>query len=315
MARGLFTTTLSADVDAINLRRALSRLEHKVLSVNADPRLVWSTYERSKTAAVCGKLLAPYGGTNQLTGEQNVEHARDLLLRLEHSIPTIKIQSHKQAAQDERVRQRCLIKCLNDRLYNLAQEDDGTFPFDPTNDEDILEEKALPAGPTAPASSTPLTLTLDRWNASSVPHGRITSTLRSRLLPSAPSVSEITARSPSSNPTTREAPTPVAPTILESDSSTQAQLTSSLVQLAAALKQSSLTLSASLAEDNIILSTTVSALDKNTDGMSAASKRMGMLRSMSEGRWWWGRMLLYGMIGVLWLVALIIVFLMPKLRW
>ncbi|MCJ1438663.1 hypothetical protein MMC27_008053 [Xylographa pallens] len=296
MARGPTIRTLSSDVDAINLGRVLSRLEHKVLSANADPRLRQSSYERSKTAA-------------------NVEHARDLLLRLEHSTPDIKIQSRKQAAQNERVHQRTLIKRLNDRLYTLGQDDDGTISSDSTDDEDLLGEKALPPVSNAPASSTRLTPTLNRPNGSSVSHDRTTSTLRSRLLSSLPPASETTANPLLLSPTTLEAPTPSALTILESDSSTQAQLTSSLVRLAAALKQSSLTLSASLAEDNVTLSTTASALDKNTDGMSAASKRMGMLRSMSEGRWWWGRMLLYGMIGGLWLVALTVVFLLPKLRW
>ncbi|MCJ1286862.1 hypothetical protein MMC26_006208 [Xylographa opegraphella] len=278
MALGTSTRISSSDADAINLDRALSRLEHKVLSVNADRRLLWSHYERSKTAA-------------------NIEYARDLLLRLEHSHPSIKIQSRKRATQNERVHQRALIKRLNDRLYKLGQEDDGIISSDSADHEDLLGEEALPP------------------NEPSVSHGPITSTLGSRLLTSSPPASEATVHPLFSNPTTSEAPMPSASTILEFDSSTQAQLTSSLVRLAAALKQSSFTLSASLAEDNITLSTTASALDKNTDGMSAASKRMGMLRSMSEGRWWWGRMLLYGMIGVLWLVALTIVFLMPKLRW
>ncbi|MCJ1323124.1 hypothetical protein MMC15_008477 [Xylographa vitiligo] len=286
---------LSFDVDAINLGRALSRLEYKVLSGNADPRLQRSSYERSKTAA-------------------NVEHARDLLLRLEHSTPGIKIQSRRQAAQNERVHQRALVKRLNDRLCQLEQKYDSTISSDSTDDEDLLGEKVLASISHSPASSAPLPL--GRRNEFSVSSGLTTSTLRrSRLLPSSPPALETTAHPISSNSATLEAPTPSAPTILESDSSTQAQLTSALVQLATALKQSSLTLSASLAEDNVTLSTTASALDKNTDGMSAASKRMGMLRSMSEGRWWWGRMLLYGMIGVLWLVALTIVFLMPKLRW
>ncbi|MCJ1418492.1 hypothetical protein MMC32_004840 [Xylographa parallela] len=296
MARGPTIRTLSSDVDAINLGRVLSRLERKVLSANADPRLRQSSYERSKTAA-------------------NVEHARDLLLRLEHSTPGIKIQSRKQAAQNERVHQRTLIKRLNDRLYQLGQDDHGTLSPDSTDDEDLLGEKALPPLSNPPASPTRLPLTLDRPNGSSVSHHLTTSTLRSRLLPSGSPASETTANTLWSNPTTLEAPPPSALTILESDSGTQAQLTSSLVRLAAALKQSSLRLSASLAEDDVTLSTTVSALDKNTDGMSVASKRMGMLRSMSEGRWWWGRMLLYGMIAGLWLVALTIVFLMPKLRW
>ncbi|MCJ1398538.1 hypothetical protein MMC11_001738 [Xylographa trunciseda] len=288
--------TSSSDIDAINLGRVLSRLEHKVLSANPDPRLLRSSYERSKTAA-------------------NVEYARDLLLRLEHSTSGIKIQSRKQAAQNERVQQRALIKRLNDRLYELGRQDDGAISSDSSDDEDLLHEEPLSPASNSLISSTSLALAHDRRGKPHTVQEKPTSTLRSRLLPSSLSASMTTAHRLHSNPTSPGAPTPSAPTILESDSSTQAQLTSSLVQMAAALKKSSLALSASLTEDNTTLFETVSALDKNTDGMSAASKRMGMLRSMSEGRWWWGRMLLYGIIGALWLVALTVVFLMPKLRW
>ncbi|MCJ1390557.1 hypothetical protein MMC18_003417 [Xylographa bjoerkii] len=288
-------TTLSSGIDAINLGRVLSRLEKKVLSANADSRLQQSSYERSKTAA-------------------NVEYARDLLLRLEHSTLGIKIQSHKQTAQNERLQQRALLRRLNDRLYELGQQNDGIISSDSSDDEDLLGE-ALPPASNSLTSSASLTLALDRREGPSTSDGETTSILRSRLLPPSPPASKTTAHSLFSNPTSPEAPMPSVPTILESDSTTQTQVTTALVQMAAALKQSSLALSARLAEDNVTLSTTASALDKNTDGMSAASKRMGMLRSMSEGRWWWGRMLLYGMIGALWLVALTIVFLMPKLRW
>lgn len=39
-----------------------------------------------------------------------------------------------------------------------------------------------------------------------------------------------------------------------------------------------------------------------------------MLRRMSEGKGWWGRMMIYLWIFGLWVVALGIVFLGPKLR-
>lgn len=58
----------------------------------------------------------------------------------------------------------------------------------------------------------------------------------------------------------------------------------------------------------------VQGLDKNVTGMDAAGRRMGMLRRMTEGRGWWGRMLMYAWIIGLWLVAVFIVYLGPKLR-
>jgi hypothetical protein len=48
--------------------------------------------------------------------------------------------------------------------------------------------------------------------------------------------------------------------------------------------------------------------------MEAASKRIGMLRRMSEGKGWWGRIMLYAWIFGLWIVAILLVFVGPKLR-
>jgi hypothetical protein len=48
--------------------------------------------------------------------------------------------------------------------------------------------------------------------------------------------------------------------------------------------------------------------------MEAAGKRMGLLKRMSEGKGWWGRIMLYAWIGGLWVVAILLVFVGPKLR-
>jgi len=41
---------------------------------------------------------------------------------------------------------------------------------------------------------------------------------------------------------------------------------------------------------------------------------MGMLRKMSEGQGWWGRIKLYAFIFGLWVVCFLVVFVGPKLR-
>lgn len=63
-----------------------------------------------------------------------------------------------------------------------------------------------------------------------------------------------------------------------------------------------------------MLDRAVDGLDATTSNMGAAEKRMGMLRKMTEGKGWWGRMMLYAWILGLWVVAILIVFLGPKLR-
>ena len=94
----------------------------------------------------------------------------------------------------------------------------------------------------------------------------------------------------------------------------QEDLTSSLLSLASQLKASSQTFQATLENEKSVLDRAVSGIDKTSTTMEAAGKRMGMLRRMTEGKGWWGRMMLYAWIFGLWIVALLIVFVGPKLR-
>lgn len=84
--------------------------------------------------------------------------------------------------------------------------------------------------------------------------------------------------------------------------------------MAKQLKQQSLQFSSSLEGDKGILDRALSGLDKNTLNMDAASRKMGTLRKMTEGKGWLARMKLYGMILGLWLIAFLIVFVGPKIR-
>lgn len=84
--------------------------------------------------------------------------------------------------------------------------------------------------------------------------------------------------------------------------------------MAKQLKQQSVHFGQTLEGDKGILDRAVSGLDKNTQGMDAASQRMGTLRRMTEGKGWWDRIKLYGMIFGLWVMAFLIVFVGPKIR-
>lgn len=94
----------------------------------------------------------------------------------------------------------------------------------------------------------------------------------------------------------------------------QETLTSSLLDMATKLKKSTQSFASSLDEEKTVLNRATSELDKNELGMEAAQKKMGTLRKMTEGRGWWGRMLMYAYIAGLMVIALLIVFVMPKLR-
>jgi hypothetical protein len=101
---------------------------------------------------------------------------------------------------------------------------------------------------------------------------------------------------------------------LDAHRAEQEDLTSCLLSLASQLKTSSQAFHSSLEAEKSVLARAVEGLDRTTTNMGAAEKRMGMLRRMTEGKGWWGRIMLYAWIFGLWIVAVLIVFLGPKLR-
>lgn len=101
---------------------------------------------------------------------------------------------------------------------------------------------------------------------------------------------------------------------LTTDRAEQEQIMESLLSLTRELKSSASAFHGSLENDKPMLEKALQGLDKNVDGMNAAGKRMSTLRRMTEGKGFFGRLKLYGIIWTLWLVALIMVFVLPKLR-
>lgn len=94
----------------------------------------------------------------------------------------------------------------------------------------------------------------------------------------------------------------------------QENLTNSLLQMATILKSSSQAFSSAIDEENNVLTNTVLGLSKNEQGIEIAQKRMSLLRTLTEGKGWWGRMLMYAWILALSIISIFVVFLMPKLR-
>ncbi len=182
---------------------------------------------------------------------------------------------------------------------------------------------------TAGAAATPTTIppssavTTTTSTTSTSPPSQMTTTqpptLRNRNptttkptpTPSQPATATTTATSTSTNlnPTL-----PTKESALSASRLEQEDLTASLVSLASQLKASSQSFQATLENEKSILDRAVTGIDKTSSTMEAASQRMGMLRRMTEGKGWWGRMMLYAWIFGLWVVAVLIVFVGPKLR-
>ncbi|KAI1132938.1 hypothetical protein F5Y10DRAFT_229749 [Nemania abortiva] len=130
-----------------------------------------------------------------------------------------------------------------------------------------------------------------------------TSAQRSQLLGAAATSSTTTA------PTTA-----TAEAILDHHRAEQDKLTESMVSMAKALKASTHAFSSALREDQDVLDSAGKGLDRSERGLEGVAGRMGNLRRLTEGKGWWGRMLLYAWIAGLAVFAVLLVFVFPKLR-
>ena len=234
------------------------------------------------------------------------------------------------AARSDLAPQRARLKRLNDRLYELGQryDDDDEDGSEDSGGEDILAKycsrpapspKPLPTPQSALGETQPVSPVVAEGRglpgtvtASSGVRSRFPGHASSPLHPSASTTSSSLFAPPTTaSPSTTS---PTTATALDAQASTQNDLTASLLSMASALKDSAQAFGADLAADAAALSATEGALGKSKDGLDAATRRMGVLARMSEGRWWWGRMVLYAAIAGLWVVALLVVFVGPKLR-
>lgn len=246
---------------------------------------------------------------------QNVEYARTLLLNIEHNAGTsVSSKAKKSSLQAELQQKRQLIKQIHQRLDELNQlddeisedsagsedEDEDRFPsYAPRVKADAgIDVKTGNGGDEALAAAAQNLTSELRRRGGTDKDGGATATGNS-LFPSRPSA------------TTGE---PNTEAVLSHNRFEQEALTDSLLEMAKQLKQQSVHFHNTLEGDRGVLDRTVEGLDRSTLGMEAAGQRMGTLRRMTEGRGWFARLKLYGIIFGLWIVAFLIVFVGPKIR-
>jgi hypothetical protein len=241
--------------------------------------------------------------------QQNFEHARALLLRLEHESTSIKVASRKQAVQADLRAKRELVKKLQARVQALDQASDSDSEEEDTVDEEQFDEKhALEENDNGYDPN----VNYDDINGTNQPDGN---EVRRRgggdtgYTGYTTGIQSTTRPKPSSNVGLegREK-------TLMTDRVEQEEIMDSLLSLTRELKSSASGFHGSIESERSILEKASKGLDKNVDGMDAAGKRMGTLRRMTEGKGFFGRLKLYGIISLLWLIALVLVFVMPKLR-
>ncbi|KAJ5450688.1 uncharacterized protein N7458_007137 [Penicillium daleae] len=308
------STEESPDLTLLNVARLFTRLEHNLLSPGSELR----TLRKSEL--------------QRLRVAKNVDYARTLLSQLERSLPQIKPLDRRHEAQAEIARDRQLLKRMQSVLdeEESRAEEDNDGEVDEVDDEwkELFskpitgEPPALPVTEESAATTASTTTSTSTSTPSSTAPTIPPSTLRNRNPTSnkpqptpSPSTTQATSTStnlstsPSQPPTTTEKEAALTTSRLE-----QEDLTTSLLSLATQLKASSHSFQATLENEKSVLDRAVSGIDKTSSTMEAAGQRMGMLRRMTEGKGWWGRMMLYGWIFGLWVVAVLIVYVGPKLR-
>ncbi|CBF89058.1 uncharacterized protein ANIA_00650 [Aspergillus nidulans FGSC A4] len=318
-------TTDPSDLAALNLSRLVDRLEFNILSPNADLKsLRRSEYQRIRVGV-------------------NIEYARATLQALERSLPQIKPVDRRHELQSSLSRNRQTLKQVQNVLDEIQAEEESRVSArgdewdlgededdeDADSEGDDLLRTPDTAGEATPEDSFEAPEAAREKSDIDVP---ATTIVDAGSSPSPTSTAPVpgpalrnrhqniaTASSPTSNlkPTatatgtslhdaakTSEPQTADTEEALATDRLEQENLTSSLLDLATQLKTSSQQFQASLEAEKSVLARAAEGLDRTTGNLAAAERRMGMLRRMTEGKGWWGRMMLYA-----WIFALVARFL------
>ncbi|KAL7948315.1 hypothetical protein V8C42DRAFT_314074 [Trichoderma barbatum] len=321
----------SPSLSPVELAQLLSRLKQSVLhpSPERERRLRNSEFERTRV-------------------EANLQYARAALTKLEQTLP-----GRRADTQGDLTTHKETLDLLFDRLEDLRKvavdEDDSSEGEDllgdiiqtpsesldsrrssdaPTREgyfENEIQDPEPPEPPTEaepilePPTTTTTTSALTEAGSSEALPTQTTQTLRAR--PSAPSPTpsaHSTARSAlfanRRKPASPQASTATAEAILDQQRVEQDAISDSILKMASALKESSKSFSATLEEDKNILGAAGASMEKSEQSMEAAQGRMGSLKRMTEGKGWWGRMILYAWVYGLMLSLVLLVFVFPKLR-
>jgi len=223
----------------------------------------------------------------------------------------IKTTSRKHSVQADLLKKREVVKRIQAQLQDLDQLGNNDLDGDSDSEDGGMDDSEPQRTPDH-FSKHPSTTFQQKQDYH----------LRSRHQPTA-SQSESPDRATAATGTSLFPPSSSQPidvavqdreTLLHAHRTEQADLTESLLSLARSLKESSYSFQASLSSEKDILNRAGSGLDKNVEGMDQASSRMKGLMKMTEGKGFFGRLWLYGYIAGLWVLALVLVLGLPKLR-
>ncbi|KAK2590612.1 hypothetical protein QQS21_011714 [Conoideocrella luteorostrata] len=336
----------SPDVSLAELTQLLLRLQQNILhpTPDRDRRLRASEYERARVESileyarsVLTKLeqdaLQVKAPTKRAQTQSLLNANRDRLETLLDRLEDLRhIAADDDGSSDEEDLLAGIIKTPSESMDSASSEtregsdivetppDTLARELTPTHESLSSSQSALPA--TTPAVTTPPP-------PSSSPPTQLTQTMRSRssAQPAASSTTPISPTSPTSQtsaraalfanrrkPTEPQTSTATAEAMLDQQKAEQDFLSESILKLASSLKESSKQFSSTLNADKEVLNQAGEGISKTELSMDSAKGRMGALRRMTEGKSWWGRMMLFAWVYGLMFGLVFLVFVMPKLR-
>ncbi|KAH2750289.1 hypothetical protein KXV52_004912 [Aspergillus fumigatus] len=334
------TAPTSPDLKILNLSRLLTRLEYNLLSQSADLKsLRRNEYQRMRIAAnieYARTLLSQLERT--LPTLKPLDRRHDLQTDLTRKRQTLKLLQDvlDRSAAEAEMRQSAdpdldsdeedeiILDGEEEEAVTVTPEAGSTSSASEGNRDAVSEEAREQMHAEAEgeaefemdisqttSQNTALTTATPQPSATATA-AAATPTLRHRHQSGPTAVTDSTAIATGSATSTSKLQE--TEQTLDAHRAEQEDLTTSLLSLATQLKASSQAFHSSLEAEKSVLARAVEGLDRTTTNMGAAEKRMGMLRRMTEGKGWLGRMMLYAWIFGLWIVAVLIVFLGPKLR-
>ena len=312
------------DPNYLALSRMLARYQNLILLTPApddrlDARI--ATWQKKTQAELWSPL--PF---HRMKWLRSIEGARTLLLKLEQSAQSIKVQRTRREVVKDLAEKRMTIKRLRSRVEEIGREveaassDDYRLQYEEDDETetmyDVLQQmrraKVQPQhGGDPSATSHPDTST----ETSEQNQG----TDRSQLFESSSTVrrrqgKEADDFSPPQGKTSGFSNLGETEKSLLSSSREHENITSSLLSMAAQLKQQAKQFDFTLDQDKGLVDRALEGLDSNVAAMGLASKGIKTLQRMSEEQGFFGRLKLQLFIVAMWVALVLLVFVVPKLR-
>lgn len=318
------------DPNYLALSRMLARYQNLILltpttDAKLDARL--APWQKQTQAELWSPL--PF---HRMKWLRSIEGARTLLLKLEQSAQSIKVQRTKRETVKDLAEKRMAIKRLRSRVEEIGREVEsaGANSYRSQYDEDaesetmydILQQirRSKSQQQHARQEADPLSdAPMGKSQQSQQSPEQEAEATRTQLFESSSTVrrrqgEEFDDQSPPHSRTSGFSNLEDTEKSLLASSREHENITSSLLSMAAQLKQQAKQFDFTLDQDKGLVDRALEGLDSNVAAMGLASKGIKTLQRMSEEQGFWGRLKLQLFIVGMWVALVLLVFVVPKLR-